>query len=105
MDMYGFYTGKIFDAYEYLGSCYAAGCTTFRTFAPAAEKISVIGDFNSWQETEMEKVYDGNFWECTVQKVKPGERYKYRIYEKGGKVLDHAEERSKASYSPTPITG
>ena len=89
--MYGFYIGRIFDAYEYLGCCYATGGTTFRTFAPAAEKISVIGDFNAWQETEMQQVYDGNFWECTIQTVKPGERYKYRIYEKGGKVLDHAD--------------
>ena len=91
MDMYGFYTGKIFDAYEYLGCHYEKDATVFRTFAPAAKKISVIGDFNSWQETEMKKVYDGNFWECEIQEVKPGERYKYRIYEKNGKVLDHCD--------------
>lgn len=61
MDFYGFYTGKVFDAYRYLGGHLTEAGAVFRTFAPAAEAISVIGDFNGWQETPMERVYDGNF--------------------------------------------
>ncbi len=91
MDMYGFYTGKIFDAYKYLGCHIEKDCVVFRTFAPAAERVSVIGDFNSWQETEMHRFFDGNFWECKVQNASEGMRYKYRIYEKSGKVLDHCD--------------
>ena len=44
MDFYGFYTGKIFDAYEFLGAHPDKDGTTFRTFAPAASRITVIGD-------------------------------------------------------------
>ena len=43
MDYYGFYTGKIFDAYEYLGAHPDETGTVFCTFAPAASSIQVIG--------------------------------------------------------------
>lgn len=91
MDYYNFYTGKEFEAYQYLGAHIETDGVTFRTFAPSAEKICVIGDFNNWQETPMNKVYDGNFWECTINSVSAGMRYKYRIYEKGGRFIDHAD--------------
>ena len=66
MDYYGFYTGQEFTAYAYLGAHLEAGGTVFRTFAPSASRVSVIGEFNGWKETPMKKVYDGNFWECHV---------------------------------------
>ena len=91
MDMYGFYTGKIFDAYEYLGChCIRSG-SVFRVFAPSAEKISVIGDFNNWSETPMNKIYDGNFWECEIIGATENMRYKYRIYRKDGRYIDHCD--------------
>lgn len=91
MDMYGFYTGKILDAYEYLGCHIDNDTVTFRTYAPAAARISVIGDFNHWNETPMQKIYDGQFWECTISGVKPGMMYKYRIYRRDGGVVEHAD--------------
>ena len=91
MDYYNFYTGKEFEAYQYLGAHIENDGVVFRTFAPSAEKISVIGDFNNWQETPMNKIYDGNFWECTFTPAAAGMRYKYRIYEKGGHFIDHAD--------------
>ena len=91
MDFYGFYTGTEFHAYEYLGAHLADTGTIFRTFAPNAERISVIGDFNGWQETPMEKVYDGNFWECRIENAVQGMKYKYRIYGKTGRYLDHCD--------------
>ncbi len=62
MDFYGFYTGAECKAYEYLGAHKQEQGFIFRTFAPAAKKIEVIGEFNHWQGTEMKKVHDGNFW-------------------------------------------
>ena len=46
MDFYGFYTGKIFDAWEYLGAHIEKDGVTFRTFAPGASRVSLIGEFN-----------------------------------------------------------
>ena len=91
MDYYGFYTGKILDAYEYFGCHFTPNGAIFRTFAPAAEKIAVIGDFNNWSDTPMQRTYDGNFWECEIPGVKEEMKYKYRIYQKDGRVTDHTD--------------
>ncbi len=91
MDYYGFYIGEEFEAYKYLGAHLNADGVTFRTFAPNAVKISVIGEFNGWAETPMNKVYDGNFWECQISGVKTGDMYKYRIYKKDGTFTDHCD--------------
>lgn len=91
MDLYGFYTGKCMDAYEYLGCHLTEHGAVFRTFAPAAAGISVIGDFNGWTESAMWKIHDGNFWECYIDGVKQGQMYKYRIYRKDGMFIDHCD--------------
>lgn len=95
MDFYGFYTGRIFDAYRYLGAQVKKGKTgkevVFRTFAPSASRISVIGEFNQWTESPMEKVHDGNFWEFRSEDAQPGMMYKYRIYDRAGKWTDHCD--------------
>ncbi|MEY8412021.1 1,4-alpha-glucan branching protein GlgB [Lachnospiraceae bacterium 62-26] len=91
MDFYGFYTGKIFDAYQFLGAHMESGGVTFRTFAPGASRISLIGEFNDWQEWEMHKIYDGNFWECHAPAAVPGQMYKYRIYRQDQSYMDHCD--------------
>lgn len=91
MDFYGFYTGKIFDAYKYLGAHVEEKGVTFRTFAPSASRITLIGEFNDWQEWEMNKVSDGNFWECYVPQAKAGQMYKYKIYDRNGNPVDHCD--------------
>ena len=91
MDFYGFYTGKVFDAYRFLGAHPEAKGVTFRTFAPGAARISLIGEFTDWQEMEMHKIYDGNFWECYAENAAPGMMYKYRIYKHGNSYIDHCD--------------
>ncbi len=92
MDFYGFYTGQEFEAYRFLGAqVQGDGSVVFRTFAPNAASISVIGDFNSWQGSDMHKIYDGNFWELTVPQVEVGARYKFRITSQTGKTIDHCD--------------
>ena len=91
MDYYGFYTGTEFEAYRFLGAHCYGDRTIFRTFAPSAERISVIGEFNGWNETPMHKIGDGNFWECEISGAVSGNMYKYRIYKRGGVVTDHCD--------------
>ena len=91
MDFYGFYTGKIFDAHQYLGAHVTESGAVFRTFAPAARKVALIGEFSRWKELEMKRVHDGQFWECYVESAKPGEMYKYRIYQADGQFIDHCD--------------
>ena len=91
MDIYKFYRGEIFDAYTYFGAHLTDVGTIFRTYAPNASKVSVVGDFSGWEDIPMERVEDGRFFELTVPEAKEGMRYKYRIYDKNGKFIDHCD--------------
>ena len=86
-----FYKGQCFDAYEFYGAHCSEQGVWFRTYAPAAERIAVIGDFNGWKETPMERAYDGKTFECCVPDACPGQMYKYRIYDKTGKAVEHCD--------------
>ena len=87
MDFYGFYTGQIFDAYEWLGAHYTPEKTTFRTFAPSAHRIELVLED---RVLPMNKVYNGQFYEVVVEKLAPGARYEYRIYSNMG-CIDHCD--------------
>ena len=91
MDFYGFYTGTEFHAHEYLGAHVTDDGVVFRVFAPAASGIAVIGEFNEWNGDPMNKIYDGNFWECVIPTAKVGQMYKYRIYDQSGGCLDRCD--------------
>lgn len=52
MNLHEFYIGKAFDAYEYFGAHLTKNGVLFRVYAPNAEKIEVIGEFNDWDGTE-----------------------------------------------------
>lgn len=39
----------------------------------------------------MNRIYDGNFWECDIPGVTSGQMYKYRIYKNDGSFIDHAD--------------
>lgn len=91
MDYYGFYTGKIFDAYKYLGCHLVGDKAVFRVFAPAAKRVCLIGECNNWAETDMARVYNGQFWEIEISGVREGMKYKYRIYGSNGRCVDHAD--------------
>ena len=91
MDYYGFYTGNVFDAYRHLGAHLDETGAVFRTFAPAAGRVSLIGEFSGWQEVPMDREHDGNFWLRRVEGAAAGMMYKYRIYDRSGGFTDHCD--------------
>ncbi|MBQ6525007.1 MAG: 1,4-alpha-glucan branching protein GlgB [Clostridia bacterium] len=91
MDFYNFYKGQCFDAYEFFGAHVTDETTWFRTYAPAANRVAVIGEFNGWNETPMDRAYDGSTWECSIPDARPGQMYKYRIYGQDGRAIDHCD--------------
>lgn len=88
MDQYGFYTGQIFNAYEYFGAHILKNGVVFRTFAPNASHVSLL---LNGKEIPMVAVYDGNFYELIVESATVGDTYEYRIYKSYGGFTDHCD--------------
>ena len=88
MDFYGFYTGRIFDAHEYLGAHPGSGGTTFRVFAPSARAVELLA---LDRVLPMQKIYDGNFYELTLPEAGPGTVYAYRVHPRQGDPVDHCD--------------
>lgn len=82
-----FKSGKHFRLYEKFGSHLlkldGELGTYFAVWAPGAKQVSVVGDFNYWQDGEHQlKVrWDGSgIWEGFIPKLSKGSLYKYKIH-------------------------
>ena len=91
MDFQKFYSGDMFQAYNYLGAHAEKNGYVFRAYAPAACKISLIGDFSDWKEIPMRKIYDGQFYEVAVDNAREKQRYKFRVYKNADNYIDHCD--------------
>jgi 1,4-alpha-glucan branching enzyme len=67
--------------------------TFFAVWAPAAELVSVVGDFNSWDDSinPMELIVDSGIWTCFIPKLTDGAIYKYRIRSKSGGTIEKSD--------------
>lgn len=64
-----------------MGAILEDGLTTFRVWAPNADKVFVIGDFNEWEKQDLEMELEGNgYWSATTDKAKKGDEYKFLIH-------------------------
>ena len=85
---YLFHQGTNYHTYEYLGvhRTGEGGCFVFRVWAPNADSVFVVGDFNGWTETmPMSRISDGGIWEYIDKEkiVKPYSFYKFKIHTDG----------------------
>ena len=73
----------------------------FAVWAPNAQSISVVGDFNNWVPgvTPMEKIPETAIWETYVENVPAGCLYKYCILTSDGKTLYKADPFAKSLVS------
>ena len=64
-----------------MGATTSEGLTTFRVWAPNADKVFVIGDFNAWKEDDLElELEENGYWSATTDKAEEGQEYKYLIH-------------------------
>lgn len=83
--LYLFHQGTYYQAYEYLGSHpfekNGKKGYVFRTWAPNALKVSVVGDFNGWNNaiSPMKKISTDGVWEAYIENVQEMQMYKYEI--------------------------
>ena len=84
LDKYLFLEGRHWQIYNLMGAHYktiddVVG-VQFAVWAPAASRISVVGDFNGWHGLRHPMRTTGNgIWELFIPGLHPGDIYKYEI--------------------------
>ena len=91
MNIQDFYIGKSFDAYEFFGAHKIGDKILFRVYAPNAAKVSLVGEFNDWQEEAMEQQHQSGIYSITSEKARVGMMYKYCIHTRDGQVVYHCD--------------
>jgi 1,4-alpha-glucan branching enzyme len=106
-DLYLFNEGTHFHLYHKLGAhpvvLDGVPGTSFAVWAPNAERVSVIGDFNSWESGTLPLRARGSsgIWEGVVPGVGRGAQYKYHIVSRyGGYAVDKADPFACCSEVP-----
>lgn len=95
-DAAAFYSGTNSEAYRYLGAHRTRRSGkdgyVFRTWAPNAAHVSVVGDFCGWNgyAHPMKKNADG-FWECFVPSLKRYDTYKFAVTAQSGETVLKAD--------------
>ncbi|MCL1897404.1 MAG: 1,4-alpha-glucan branching protein GlgB [Micrococcales bacterium] len=76
--------------------------TSFAVWAPGAQAVRVVGDFNSWTSgaTAMRSLGNSGVWEVFVPGVGPGTRYKYEIQTREGHWIQKADPLARFCETP-----
>ena len=66
---------------------------SFTVWAPSAESVSVVGDFNGWDEHRhgMRRIESSGIWGCFVAGVELGDKYKFRIRSLNGESIEKTD--------------
>src|SRR5262245_1343325 len=80
-DLYLFNEGRHYRLYGVLGGQLDAGGADFAVWAPNAEEVSVIGQFNGWDPAchRLQPRASSGIWTGRVPGARRGQQYKYRI--------------------------
>lgn len=106
LDLYLFAEGNHRELWGCLGArpCEHEGVpgVSFAVWAPNARRVSVVGDFNSWdgRRHPMRLRYPAGVWELFIPRLAPGERYKYEILGPHGLLPHKADPMARASEAP-----
>jgi 1,4-alpha-glucan branching enzyme len=106
LDLHLFAEGKHEDIYEKLGAHVVThngvNGVSFAVWAPNAQRVSVVGDFNGWDGSRhsMRRLDESGVWEIFIPGLTAGELYKYEIQSPGLPVFLKADPY--ASYAEEP---
>lgn len=78
----------------------------FAVWAPNARRVSVVGDFNSWdgRRHAMRLRHSAGIWEIFIPRLKAGERYKYEVVGRDGATLPLKADPVALFAEPSPAT-
>ena len=91
-----FYSGRDCRAFDYMGAHPfvqdGEQGYLFRVYAPEAEKVSVMGEFNDWKRDADYMTRDEQgIWEKFIPNIPEYAAYKYSVWAKSGDVFDKSD--------------
>lgn len=80
--------------------------TRFAVWAPNAQRVSVVGDFNQWdgRRHPMRRRHEAGVWELFIPRIRSGARYQYEIVGVDGDVLALKADPVARATEPPPST-
>ncbi|WP_428304526.1 1,4-alpha-glucan branching protein GlgB [Lacipirellula sp.] len=105
-DLYLLGEGRHWQSYEKLGAhmrtVSGVNGVNFAVWAPNAESVSIIGDFNGWDRRKhaMRKHVPTGVWELFIPDAKPGLLYKFSVKARGGQVTEKCDPYGFAAELP-----
>ncbi len=104
LDLYLLGEGRHFQAWKVLGARLKtvdgiAGCL-FSVWAPAVQRVSLIGDFNAWdgRRHPMRCRGESGIWELFVPGLTAGMAYKYEILGRNGQLLKKTDPYARQMF-------
>lgn len=78
----------------------------FAVWAPNARRVSLVGDFNSWdgRRNPMRLRQEAGVWEIFIPRLTPGERYKFEVLDRNGHVLPQKADPVARASEAAPST-
>ncbi|MBP5467097.1 MAG: 1,4-alpha-glucan branching protein GlgB [Clostridia bacterium] len=106
LPLYLFHQGTNYTAYDFMGAHFA--CVNgkkgviFRVWAPRADGVSVVGDFNGWDAnvSPMKRISDGGTYELFIENLKEYDAYKFAVKHNGKTVFKADPYAFHAETSP-----
>ena len=91
-----FYSGRDCRAFDYMGAHPfvqdGEQGYLFRVYAPEAEKVSVMGEFNDWnRDADCMTRDEQGIWEKFIPNIPEYAAYKYSVWAKSGDVFDKSD--------------
>ena len=91
-----FYSGRDCRAFDYMGAHPfvqdGEQGYLFRVYAPEAEKVSVMGEFNDWnRDADYMTRDEQGIWEKFIPNIPDYAAYKYSVWAKSGDVFDKSD--------------
>ena len=93
LDMHLYCEGNHYEIYKKLGAHLTEingyRGTTFAVWAPNAQRVSVVGDFNGWdgRVQPMRRRRESGIWEIFIPGVGEGAHYKYEVRNSFGQIV------------------
>ncbi len=110
-DLHLFNEGSHFRLYEKLGAhprpWKGRAGTHFAVWAPNAEQVSVVGDFNDWDNSRhrLRPRDHTGIWEGWIEGIGPGALYKYHLQSRYGGYRVHKADPFGFRHEAPPRTG